>query len=69
MVSKETGRNPNATSLDNLGLLLKYVNSTGRQYEICSMFGFVPSIVSVWMDYGQTVLLEMSRTKAFHGFE
>lgn len=65
---KKRGRNPHVTSLDILGLVLKYVKSTGRQYEMCGMFGFVPSTVSVWIDYGLTVLLKVLRDKSVPEF-
>lgn len=60
---KQRGRNPHVTSLDILGPVLKHVKSTGRQYEMWGMFGFVPFTVLVWIDYGLTVLLKVFTDK------
>lgn len=65
---KVRGRKPLLESVDILGLVLKYLKSTARQHELCGMFGLVPSTVSVWIDYGLTVLLRVLRDKTVPEF-
>lgn len=49
-----------------LGLVLKYLKSTAAiQYELCGMFGMVPTTVSIWIDNGLTGLLKALWDKSF----
>lgn len=39
------------TSVDLLGLLLWYLKSSGRQYNLHTVFGLITLFVNVWIDY------------------
>lgn len=65
---KTRGRIPSIESIDILGLTLRYLKSSGRMYELCGTFGLVPTSVSVWVDYGLTVLRMTLRDKTVPEF-
>lgn len=65
---KTRGRKPTVRTVDVLGLVLRYLKTSGRQYDLCGMFGLVPSSVSCWIDYGLAVLLKALRKKNVESF-
>lgn len=66
---KTRGRPMLLETVDILGLTLRYLKSSGRQYELCGMFGIVPSTVYVLVDYGMEVLLKTLRDKSIPQFK
>lgn len=60
---KKLGRSISLDSIDIPGLTLRYIKSSWRQYELCGMFGPVPSSVSVSVHYSFSVLLKTLRDR------
>lgn len=56
---KTRGRNADISTVDLLGLALWYVKSSDRQFKMGTIFGLVPSNLSVWIDYSLQVLLRL----------
>lgn len=59
---------PFLQSSDILALMLRFRKSLRRQYDFCSMFGLVPTSLSVWVDYSGKLVSKTLREKSVPQF-
>lgn len=65
---KNRGCKPLLESIDILEIVLKYLKSTTRQYELSGMYWVVPSTLSEWVNYGLIVLFRALQDKSEPAF-
>ena len=63
--NSKRGRKSFLRTIDLLGLILWKLKSSERDFNMCQFFGYVPTSISVWLDYSLLVLKKTVTDKEF----